>query len=118
MVKRRNDPRFKKDDLEYPIRVKFVVPQGGMSTFATDRRLDEWLSDNLGPKMWSWGPAHSSGCRQAAAYYFRLMEDAQRFIAAFPRLELADGVSVPIDTTPRERGPYPRRGIGDGWNGA
>ena len=82
---------------EYPIRVKFVVPQGGTSTLALAQPMHEWLQAHLGPHMWNWGPAQSAACSQATAYYFRRMEDAQRFVAAFPQLELADGVKAPIE---------------------
>ena len=98
MVKRRADPWYKEADRAYPIRVKFAVPEKGASALGRGTPLHDWLQANLGPKMWNWAPAHSSGCRQATAYYFRRIEDAQAFIAAFPQLELADGVPAPIDT--------------------
>ena len=105
MVRRRADPWYKEADRAYPIRVKFVVPDGGTSALGMGTPLQDWLQANLGPKMWNWGPAHSSACRQATAYYFRRIDDAQAFIAAFPQLQLADGVAAPIDTTPAERKP-------------
>lgn len=87
---RRSSSRFKVDDLAYPIRVKFVVPEGGMQGLSG--RVEAWLNAELAPSAWSWGPAHSTGCRQATAYHFRSLSDAQRLVAAFPELQLADGV--------------------------
>ena len=87
---RRSSSRFKVDDLAYPIRVKFVVPEGGMQGLSD--RVEAWLDAELAPSAWSWGPAHSTGCRQATAYHFRSLSDAQRLVAAFPELQLADGV--------------------------
>lgn len=109
MVKR-NPPRFKADDRAFPIRVKFVVPSGGLRALKGEPQLEDWLQANLGPNMWAWGPADSNACMQATAYYFRLVEDAERFVAAFPQLEMADGVGSPIDTTPTERTPH------QGWS--
>ena len=114
MVKRTPSP-FQEVDRAYPIRVKFVVPDRGMAALGLGSAVDDWLVANLGPKMWSWGPGQSSACRQASAYYFRRMEDARRFVAAFPQLELADGVAGPIDTTPVERKPQPGHVAGSGW---
>ncbi|MEO7551183.1 MAG: hypothetical protein ABIT09_08600 [Croceibacterium sp.] len=100
-------------DREYPIRVKFVVPSGGLRAAEAGGTLDDWLHAHLGPKMWNWGPAELSAGRQACAYYFRRLEDAHRFIAAFPGLELADAVPAPVDTTPVGRKPYRMHGIGE-----
>jgi hypothetical protein len=107
MVRKRADPWYKAADREYPVRVRFRLPEAGMYQLSLDPQ--EWLRANLGPKMWQWGPAGWSGKRrQATHYYFRLLEDAQRFVAAFPQLELADDVAAPVDTTPAE--PVPHQG--------
>lgn len=106
---RRNPPRFKADDLAYPIRVKFIVPQGGLQ--GVWGRMDAWLRAELDCDAWSWGPAHSTGCKQATAYYFRALADAQRFVSAFPELQLADGVVARSD---REYGDGNFR-AGPGW---
>jgi len=103
MATRRNPPWYKEADRDYPIRVKFVVPPGGLRTIEQKITLDQWLAAELGPQMWNWGPAGSVAHNQATAYYFRRLEDAQRFVAAFPGLELADGVTAAIDTVPVPR---------------
>src|SRR5690606_2239040 len=81
--------KFKVDDLAFPIRLKIVVPDGGLRCCLD---MVEWLNKQLGPARWASGPAQSSGCRQATAYYFRSLADAQRCLDAFPQLQLADGV--------------------------
>ena len=96
---RRSESQFKINDRAFPIRVKFVVPPGGMRTLEVGISIHEWLQRELDHLAWAWGPAHSIA-RQATAYYFRSLDDAQRFVAAFPQLELADGVKSPVYTTP------------------
>ena len=96
---RRSESQFKIDDRAFPIRVKFVVPPGGMRTLEIGISAHEWLKRELDPLAWAWGPAHSIAC-QATAYYFRSLDDAQRFVAAFPQLQLADGVNSPVYTSP------------------
>jgi hypothetical protein len=108
MVRKRADPWYKAADRQYPIRVKFILPKEGL--YKLDLDLHGWLQANLGPAMWQWGPTQSNVGGQTTAYYFRLLEDAQRFVAAFPQLALADGVAAPIDTTPAESKPH------QGWS--
>ncbi len=112
---RRSESQFKIDDRAYPIRLKFVVPDGGMRMLPIDTH--GWLKENLDHLAWAWGPAHSIGCRQATAYYFRSLEDALRFVTAFPELKLADGVDSDVYTSParsagRERRPYRGHSVG------
>ena len=76
----------------------FVVPNGGLGGISD--RMHSWLNEQLGPLRYAWGPAHSMACRQATAYYFRTLDDAQRFVAAFPELEIADGVASSVYTAP------------------
>lgn len=96
-MSRRSTSQFKLDDLVYPIRLKFIVPQGGMRTIPGDRQA--WLRDNLDHLAWAWGPAQGRGT-QAVAYYFRRLVDAQRFMDAFPVLQLADDVQSPVYHSP------------------
>src|SRR6188474_868406 len=64
---RRSGSQFRIDDRAYPVRVKFVVPEGGMRTLAVDPQA--WLRENLGHLAWAWGPAQGL-CADATAYYF------------------------------------------------
>ena len=95
----RSDSQFKINDRAFPIRLKFVVPPGVMRTLEVGITVHEWLQRELDYLAWAWGPAHSIAC-QATAYYFRSLNDAQRFVAAFPQLELADGVKSAVYTAP------------------
>ncbi|MBO9519773.1 MAG: hypothetical protein J7493_17075 [Porphyrobacter sp.] len=115
---RRSTPQFKIDDLAYPIRVKFAVPTGGLRNSS---EIHAWLKAELDHLAWAWGPAQAL-CTQATAYYFRTLADAQRFVAAFPELELADGISLGVYTSPAKRaGSEPRvdlgHSAGPGWKG-
>ena len=49
----------------------------------------QWLTKRLGAMGYAW---HSAGSptRDVAAVYFRQIEDAAAFLAAFPQIELAD----------------------------
>lgn len=80
----------KVDDLAYPIRVKFVVPEGGMQELSG--RIQARLAAEFAPSAWSWIPAYSTACLQSTSYRFRSLAVAQRLVAAFPELQLADGV--------------------------
>lgn len=75
-----------------------------MMTLDIDTQV--WLRANMDPLAWAWGPTHGVGV-QATAYYFRRLEDAQRFVDAFPQLELADGVRSPAY--------HSREECGDRW---
>ena len=84
MVRRSTQSR-KLDDEAFPIRVKIRVPVRGFG-----QRLDlydTWLMSNLSPRQW----AHHSVDR-ASGFYFRSLQTAERFLATFPELELADNV--------------------------
>lgn len=96
---RRSTSQFKIDDLAYPIRVKFRVPGGGTSQLCLPEEPHTWLRRELPPRAWAWGPAHTIASA-ATAYYFRSLNDAQRFVAAFPGLELADALDGPVYTSP------------------
>lgn len=48
-----------------------------------------WLQDNLSPRQWAHHPVSGD-----SGFYFRSLQTAERFLATFPELELADGVSA------------------------
>jgi hypothetical protein len=89
---RRTTSQAKTDDQAFPIRVKLAIPHHDKSLWwGLSTRLQIWLNE-IGPLRCV---KHSGGwCLkgQAMALYFRTLEDAQACIAAFPELELADGV--------------------------
>jgi hypothetical protein len=104
---RRSTSQFKLDDLAFPIRLKFVVPSGGLQMLAIDTHA--WLRDNLDHLAWAWGPAQTIGS-QATAYYFRSLADAQRFVDAFPQLQIADGVALRVYSSPGKGAAGPKQG--------
>jgi hypothetical protein len=85
-------PKLRTDDLAYPIRVKVVVPGTGFGGMLDE--MNAWLAANASATAHH--PAQSSAALHASAIYFRAIEDAEAFLAAFPKLILADGVG-PID---------------------
>lgn len=111
---RRSTSQFKIDDLAYPIRVKFKLPEGGLYRQGLDP--DGWLKANLAHLAWAWGGgAASLGCNDATAYFFRRIDDAKRFMEAFPQLELADPIDTPVYNSPaKSAGPNPPRH--QGWS--
>lgn len=116
---RRSTSQFRIDDRAYPIRVKVYVPSGGMRSL--DSEPEVWLRDNLDHLAWAWGPAPGIG-DQVTAYHFRRLDDAQRFVAAFPHLRLADAVDSIVYRAPaKDAGPGPHgdgaHRIGHGWKG-
>lgn len=78
------------DDLAFPIRVKLWVPLGGMGKDLT-RALD-WLNAKVRPGEYAHHPGRSLAA-DAAAFHFRRLEDAERFLGAFPGFALADGTT-------------------------
>jgi hypothetical protein len=99
---RRSTPQSKKDDLAFPVRVKFAVPGCGISSIhdTLGQRMLEWLQRELPPGDHAWHSALSLGTN-ATAIYFRRVQDALRFVEAFPEFELADAT---------QRGTYTRPG--------
>lgn len=91
---RRSTPQRKVDDAAFPIRIRLIVPDRGFG-----RRIDDihsWLRE-LPPGQYAWHSAESTASywanyRQAAAVYFRSIDTARDFIAAFPDLDLDDTV--------------------------
>lgn len=104
---RRTLPQSKTDDLAFPVRVKIAVPEGGLGKISEGMR--EWLKRELGPGNYAWHSAGMAAGRQASAVYFRSTADAERCIAAFPELELADGTASPAYRSPAV--PFGRRGV-------
>jgi hypothetical protein len=94
---RRSSPQSKKDDLAFPVRVKFVVPPDGL--WRIGQELRDWLKRELPPGDHAWHSAQSLGTH-ATAIYFRRVSDALRFVEAFPQFELADATQTGVYTRP------------------
>lgn len=85
---RRSTPQRKIDDTAFPVRVKFRVPPLGFGG-----KLDEigyWLNNSLERDDFAMHSC-STTCADAMAIYFRDTQTADRFVRAFPDVELADG---------------------------
>ena len=87
-MSRRTSPQSRSDDVAFPVRIKIAVPRLGLG-----RRLDDieaWLRAHVGRGGFACHSAVSTGT-DALAIHFLNIEDAARFLAAFPDLELANG---------------------------
>ncbi len=74
-----------------------MVPGSGFTGAGTDPH--SCLNKKLGLS----GFAYQSAGRMSqnvAAFYFRTLQNAQRFLNAFPALQLADDTSSPLYTSP------------------
>jgi len=94
---RRSTPQKKTDDEAFPVRVKVRVPERGMGKL-TDAYY-AWLNDCLGACYYANHSTTTIG-GDATAFYFRDIENARDFLAAFPQLELADGTLCPSYSSP------------------
>ena len=94
---RRSTPQKKKDDDAFPIRVKIVIPPFGFGQ--TYDEIEFWLRSEIGRGNYARHAARSYP-KDASAFYFRSIEDARRFLAAFPALELRDGTIMTGYTSP------------------
>lgn len=77
-----------RDELAFPVRVKFLVPAMGLGS-ELNRALD-WLKAELPAGGFACRSSPGIGC-DTMAVYFRDTETASRFVAAHPQFELADG---------------------------
>ena len=94
---RRSTPQKRIDDRAFPVRVHVLVPGRGLENLLLG--MHRWLDAELGRGSYA---AHGAGAglTPATAWYFRSVEDAQAFVAAFPVLELADGTELPTYQSP------------------
>ena len=99
-MNRRSPPQKIADDMAWPIRVCIVVPGVGFSGAGIDPHA--WLIKELGLGGFAW---HSAGrmSRDVSAVYFRTLSDLQRFLDAFPTLQLADDTGSPLYQSPNAR---------------
>ena len=103
MVKR-STPQREIDDRNFPVRVFVQIPEGGFGlTFgAGPRTINTWLDREIGRGDYAQhaGRGRVSQGRESVAFYFRSPNDASRFLAAYPELDLADGTAMPGYTSP------------------
>jgi hypothetical protein len=84
---RRTSRQSDVNDLAFPIRVKIALPRDGLGRVLED--MARWLREELCPSEYAEGPGRTYG-GDAHAVYFRRVEDAARFLAAFPGVQLSD----------------------------
>ena len=85
---RRQAPRKKLDERAFPIRVKVLQQAIGQDWLRQDR-VRTWLRENIGPGEYA-DYCVVDNQPDVEAFYFRSLDAAQRFLAAFPDCELAD----------------------------
>lgn len=83
-------PLRRTDDLAYPIRVKVIVPGSGFGGLLD--QMNEWRQQHAPDSAHH--PGQSNAASHSSAIYFRRIEEAEAFLAAFPILKLADGVGA------------------------
>lgn len=92
------DIQKRRDDQAFPVRVRVVVPEGGLST-AVD--MTQWLHANVGRAEYAQhGMGRSVSEVDTVAFYFRTVEAAQAFLDAYPTIALADTVDHPTYGAP------------------
>tara|TARA_Y100000296_G_scaffold66074_1_gene77962 strand:- start:43 stop:351 length:309 start_codon:yes stop_codon:yes gene_type:complete len=87
-LSRRTRAQQQTDDLAFPIRVKFTVPERGLGDVSN--RMHEWLRQEVGGGRFA---VHSAQAISSSAVgvYFVSLDDARRFVDAFPAMEIANG---------------------------
>ena len=73
-------------DRTFPIRLKVKVPPAGLGMTLVE--IDAWLRLSFEDGEYCQGPALAAGIN-AAAFHFMTINDAQAFLQAFPKLEMA-----------------------------
>jgi hypothetical protein len=107
-MERRSPPQKRSDDRAFPVRVKVVGPGRGFENLLP--AMHRWLDAKIGRGGYAMHGAAAIGA-DATAWYFRKVEEAQAFVAAFPMLELADGTELPT-----YQSPYLPFGRGADWS--
>ncbi len=79
-------------DRKFPVKIKIHVPRTGLGIMIVE--IDVWLNKTFGPNGFGQSPASAMGM-DATAFHFMMIEDAQAFLLAFPKIELASGLQPP-----------------------
>ena len=78
---RRSPPQKRTDDHAFPVRVKILVPERDLENLRLD--MHWWLDADVGRGSDATHGA-GAGLTHATAWYFRMVEHAQAFVASFP----------------------------------
>lgn len=87
-MSRRSMTSAARSEATFPIRVNVVVPRDGLGKLIEE--IGSWLNREIGPGRYGQAPAPMLG-GNATGFHFLSLEEATRFLAAFPELEMAVG---------------------------
>lgn len=95
-MSKRSTPPSKIDEWSFPIRVlvKLPEPVGFLRAFGSGCDPYVWLHRELGAgnaALYSWRAPHMG---DGYAVYFRTLQDAAAFLAAYPEFIIADGTAA------------------------
>lgn len=88
---RRTTPQAKVDEAAFPVRLLLQVPEMGFGRLMAP--IHHWLDCELGRDNYAFHGAGRRVTGDSVAVYFRHPSAAGALLAAFPTLELADGVA-------------------------
>lgn len=89
----------RRDEAAFPVSVKVTVGERGLDMHA----MGLWLQEEFPGGDFAHHSQHGPGLIDAVQFYFRSVEAAQRFLAKFPGLTLADGTTLTGYTSPAKR---------------
>ena len=110
---RRSPPQWTIDKEAFPVTIRVLVPEHGFSKWGLENQPDSWLSAALEPGDYATTP-HSAMFGHGTAFHFRTLEDANRFVARFPQIVLADATMSASYRSPTV--PFGRREVEDVCN--
>lgn len=89
--------RLALDNTAFAVELKLLVPELGFGKGLLE--MLRWLRDKVGEGNFARRDA-STLESEILAIHLRRAEDAEAFLSAFPKLELADGTTSPANTSP------------------
>jgi hypothetical protein len=92
LMARRSTTSAGNADRKFPVRIKIRVPSTGLGIMIVE--IDVWLNKTFGPGGFGQSPASAMGM-DATAFHFMTIDNAQAFLQAFPKIELAVGLEPP-----------------------
>ena len=93
----RSITRPRPKNARFPVQINLLVPELGHGMVLLE--MLRWLRDEVGEDNFARSDA-SSFEREILAIHFRRPGDAAAFLAAFPKLELADDATSRASTSP------------------
>ena len=78
MRTRSRSAKKSRDEIEFPIRVRYLLPDQGRSLLVD--AIHAWLDAEVGRSEYAFNADSQPGAKDATSYYFRRLEDAKHFI--------------------------------------